>query len=108
MTVWTFESNLMWSSKLRQSLRILGHECVLLKDVPAEGTADVAIVNLGEGEPKTLIASLTERGVPTIAHAGHKEKELHDLGREAGATLLATNSEISHKLPDLLEKAAKE
>ena len=106
MTVWAFESNLMWSSKLRQSLRILGHECVLLKEVPAEGTADVAIVNLGEGDPKALIAALKGRGVPSIGHAGHKEKELHDLGRDAGASLLATNSEIAHKLPDLLEKAA--
>jgi hypothetical protein len=104
MTVWTFESNLMWSSKLRQSLRILGHECVLLKEVPSEGTADLAIVNLSEGDPKALIAALRARGVPSLAHAGHKEKELHDLGKEAGATLLATNSEITHKLPDLLEK----
>lgn len=98
----------MWSSKLRQSLRILGHECVLLKEVPAAGMADVAIVNLGDGDPKALIAALTQRGIPSIAHAGHKEKELHDLGREAGATLLATNSEMTHKLPDLLQKATAE
>lgn len=94
----------MWSSKLRTSLRHLGHECLVLREVPAEGTADVAIVNLGEGDPKALIAALAGRGVPTLAHAGHKEKELHDLGREAGATRLATNSEMARKLPDLLQK----
>ena len=107
MTVWTFEQNLMWSSKLRQSLRMLGHECLLLREVPAEGTADAAIVNLGEGDPKALLAALAARGIPTVAHAGHKEKELHDLGRESGATLLATNSEITHKLPDILLKLAE-
>lgn len=104
MTVWTFETNLMWSSRFRQSLKLLGHECVILREIPAEGTADAAIVNLGDGDPKALIAALRERGVPSIAHAGHKEKELHELGREAGATILATNSEITHKLPDLLAK----
>ena len=95
----------MWSSKLRQSLRLLGHESTVLRKVPAEGTADRAIVNLGEGDPKALIAALKARGVPTIAHAGHKEKELHEIGREAGATVLATNSELSNKLAEMLDRA---
>lgn len=106
MTVWAFESNLMWSSKLRQSLRLLGHECVMLREVPAEGSADVAIVNLGEGDPATLIAALRARGVPTIAHAGHKEKELQELGRASGATTLVTNSELANKLAQVLDRAA--
>ena len=104
MTLWAFETNLMWSSKLRQSLRLLGHECLVLKAVPEEGTADAAIVNLGEPGASELLAALGARGVPTIAHAGHKEKDLHDLGRAAGATILATNSEMANKLPALLEK----
>ena len=106
MTVWLFESNLMWSSKLRQSLRLLGHESTVLREVPAEGTADRAIVNLGEGDPRALIAALTARGVPTIAHAGHKEKDLHEIGREAGATTLATNSELANKLAEILDRVA--
>lgn len=106
MTIWVFEPNLMWSGKLRQSLRLLGHDAVVLRAIPAEGTADAAIVNLSETvpEPRELLAALRERGVPAVAHAGHKEKELHDLGREAGASLLATNSELSHKLPNILQK----
>ncbi len=96
----------MWSSKLRQSLRLLGHECLVLREIPAEGVADVAIVNLGEGDPTSLIAGLRTRGVPTIAHAGHKEKELQELGRAAGATTLVTNSELANKLPEVLLRAA--
>ncbi len=91
----------MWSAKLRQSLRLLGHEGVVLREVP-EGTADAAVVNLGEGDPAALIAALRARGVPTIAHAGHKEKDLHEVGREAGATVLVTNSELANKLADVL------
>lgn len=109
MTVWVFETNLMWSSKLKQSLRMLGHEALVLRDLPEEGSADVAIVNLSEKspEPGTLIAALSERGIPSIAHAGHKEKELHEIGREAGASRLATNSEMAWKLPELLASVQK-
>lgn len=110
MTVWVFETNLMWSSKLKQSLRLLGHESAILRNMPEEGTADAAIVNLGERdpEPTTLIAALNGRGIPSIAHAGHKEKELHELGREAGATCLVTNSELTHKLPEILAGVQKQ
>jgi hypothetical protein len=66
--------------------------------------AGAAIVNLGDrslpaGE---LVAKLHELGVKVIAHAGHKEKDLHALGREAGADVLATNSQLTFKLPELL------
>ena len=95
----------MWSSKLRQSLRLLGHEGTVMREVPEEGRADVAIVNLGEGDPAALVAALQKRGVPTVAHAGHKEKELQEVGRAAGATILVTNSEMANKLAEVLDRA---
>ena len=106
MTVWVFETNLMWSAKLRQSLRLLGHEGLVLREIPAEGLADVAIVNLGEGDPAALLAALRARGVPSVAHAGHKERELREIGRAAGATTLVTNSELANKLAEVLVRAA--
>jgi len=68
----------------------------------------VAIVNLGSRamDPAALVDALREKGVYVIAHAGHKEKELHELGRTLGCDRLATNSEITHKLPQLLEEAS--
>ena len=105
MKVLVFESNLMWSSKLAQTLRGFGHEPVLLSnaaEIPCG--AQAAIINLGQPtpDPAELSAKLKAAGVPVIAHAGHKEKELMELGRSLNVDVLTTNSELTNKLPDIL------
>jgi glucuronate isomerase len=104
MRVLVLESNLMWSARLVQSLRGLGHEPILNADVLST-EADAAIVNLSDARMTESVAALHQRGVRVIAHAGHKEKQLHELGRDAGVDILATNSEITFKLPELLQRA---
>jgi hypothetical protein len=107
MKVLVFESNLMWSARLVKSLQAIGHEAEVRPSWPSEtDKADAAIVNLGESpEPVTkLVARLKELKIKTIGHAGHKEKDLHELGKEAGCDVLATNSELTFKLEDLLAK----
>ena len=42
-----------------------------------------------------------------IAHAGHKEKELLELGKDLEVDRLATNSELTYKLPQILEELRK-
>lgn len=82
-----------------------GHEATLLGPGKPWPEADVAIVNLGETayKPEELVPKLRAQGIRVLAHAGHKEKELHELGRQIGCDRLATNSELTHKLPALLE-----
>lgn len=63
--------------------------------------ADVAIVNLGELDA-AVVAALQAAGTKVIGHAGHKESQRLEFGREAGCDLIATNSEIHHKLPAIL------
>lgn len=92
----------MWSARLVQSLRALGHVAQVL-NAPA-GEADMAIINLGEARAASLVESLKVLGVPVLAHAGHKETELLELGRSLGVDRLATNSELTHKLPSLLSQ----
>lgn len=107
MRVLIFEPNLMWSSRLNQSLRKLGHEPLLRTALPVESEgADAAIVNLGEVklDARTLVAKLHELGVPVIAHAGHKEKELQELGKAAGVEVLASNSQLTFKIEELLNR----
>jgi hypothetical protein len=90
-----------------QTVRMLGHEPVLRNRLPEESEgAHAAIVNLGDPalDPKALVAKLHDLGVRVIAHAGHKEKDLLTLGREAGVDLLASNSELTFKLENLLEQ----
>lgn len=108
MTVLVYEDNLLWSSRLSLSLRRLGHDPLLLsKPMPQAG--DVAIVNLGSDgiEADVLVPLLRAMGVIVIGHAGHKEKELLTLGRGAGCHILATNSELTHKIEGLLVRAAE-
>ena len=106
--VLVFEDNLLWSSRLLKSLQALGHEPLLLKALPETlPNAPIAIVNLGSAkiEPVGLVKFLKAAGVFVIGHAGHKEKDLHELGRQAGCDLLASNSEITFKLDSLLKRA---
>lgn len=105
MTVLVFEDNLMWSARLRQSLRALGHEATMLASLPEElPDADAAIVNLGSAkiDPTQLVERLKAAGIYVIAHAGHKEKELRQLGKDLGCDRLASNSELTFRLGDLL------
>jgi hypothetical protein len=103
MRVLIYEDNLMWSSRLVKSLTALGHE-PLLRTKPVAEFADFAIVNLGSQTLPAgdLVPSLTELGVKVIGHAGHKERDLLELGRQVGCQILATNSELTFKLENLL------
>ncbi len=100
MRVLVFERNLMWSSKLVQSLKALGHEALLVTAVSPG--ASVAIVNLSDPGVGERVSELHAAGAKVIGHAGHKEKELLELGRLAGVDVLATNSELTFKLPEIL------
>ena len=104
MKVWIFESNLMWSSRFVNTVRGSGHEAEVTTTFP-EGTADVAIINLGDPNVSDTAKKLTDRGIYTIAHAGHKEKELIELGKQIKVDRIATNSEITNKLPQMLDDA---
>ncbi len=106
MRVAVFEDNLMWSARLIQSLKALGHEPTLVTKVEEEwGNPEAAIVNLGSStlQATVLVPQLHEIGAKVIGHAGHKEKDLLTLGAEAGCDTVATNSELTFKLQALLE-----
>jgi len=93
----------MWSARLLQSLRALGHAGLVLTSVPNElPEARAAIVNLGSPNAAMLVPKLKEKGIYVIAHAGHKEKDLRELGNQLGVDRLASNSELTFKLADLL------
>jgi hypothetical protein len=99
-----FEDNLMWSSRLVKTLTSLGHEVRVVTTTPDEiGNARVAIVNLGSAAFRGLVPGLKAKGIHVIGHAGHKEKDLLELGREAGCQTLATNSELTFKIPAILQ-----
>lgn len=108
MTLAIYEDNLMWSVRLSTAAKALGHEAVVIgKREAAPKGAKVAIVNLGSAnfEPEKLVPELLAQAVVVIGHAGHKEKDLLALGQAAGCSILATNSELTHKFREILERA---
>ncbi len=109
--VLVFEDNLMWSSRLVQTLKGLGYEPVLCKSIPTGfGNAKLAIVNLGSPTmaPNELVPLLRSNGIHVIGHAGHKEKEILELGRIAGCDTLTTNSELTFKIEGILNRIFKQ
>lgn len=97
------EDNLLWSSRLKQTLAAFGHEPIVAS-VPQE--CDAAIIALGRNTMVEDVAALRAKGAFVIGHAGHKEKDLHQAGKDAGCDRLATNSELTNKLPQILEEIA--
>jgi hypothetical protein len=105
MRVLIFEDNLMWGPRLNKSVAAFGHEPSVVTKIPTEiPPADLAIVNLSSLSlpPSDLIPRLKEAGIKILAHAGHKEKESHALGKDLGCDRLVTNGEITHKLEQIL------
>jgi len=110
MRILIYEENLMWSARLQRSLAALGHEPVLRTKMPVEAEeADLAVVNLASRaiSAEELVPKLRGWGIFVIAHAGHKEKELRELGARLECDRLATNSELTHRLAALLDEAEK-
>lgn len=109
MKILVYEDNLMWSPRLAKTISSLGHEPIILRR-PELQTGDLAIVNLGDARfaPQTLVPALRAQGVHVIGHAGHKELELHELGRQIGCDQLATNRELTYSLGRLLKSAGFE
>ncbi len=110
MRVVILEDNLFWSVRLAKSVTALGHEAHVVAhlDDPAP-PAEVAIVNLGSPsfENGAVVARLRAAGAYVIGHAGHKEGDVLDGGRAAGCDRVASNSEVTHRLADLLDEAVR-
>jgi hypothetical protein len=107
MVVAVYEDNLIWSARLERSIRSLGHEPIIAVSLPAPAGAEVAVVNMNSPriDARALIPALKSAGLYVIAHAGHKERELRELGVELGADRVASNSELTFKIEQLLGPA---
>lgn len=110
MRVLILDENLVWNARLKLGVESLGHEAVVLYAPGGLPAAEVAIVNLGSRAfpPDEWIPRLRSVGVRVVAHAGHKEKPLLAQGKEAGADLIVTNGELTHKLSDILARATSD
>lgn len=99
------ERNLLWSSRVKQTLESLGHAVTVAAAAPEQLDFDIALVGL-TGDSLSEIGRLREAGIFVIGHAGHKEKELIARGLAAGCSKVLSNSELTFKLPQALEALA--
>ena len=109
MKVLILEDNLMWGPRLAKSVAAFGHEPIVVSKPPDSlPDADVAILNLGSAsfDASEWVPKIRAKGIKIVAHAGHKEKELHELGRALGCDRLATNSELTNKIEQILSELA--
>ena len=107
MTVLILDENLIWSERLRLGVKALGHDPTVASAPGGEPVADIAIVNLGSRvfPPTEWIPKLKAASVTIIAHAGHKEKPLLQLGEDTGADIVVSNGTLTHKLDEVLASA---
>ncbi len=109
--VLVIEPDLLWSSRISQTLKASDIPFQLASKVPdsAEGIA-VAIVPLSCKllSPEACIPALLHLGIPVIAHAGHRDAELLQLGRDLNATQVVTNGSLARSLPTILRQFLQE
>lgn len=107
MKVIIANSNLLWSRRLEKTIQSLGHSLAIISSKGSQTPkGDLAIVNLAEisFSPFEMIRTLRDAGIPVIAFAGHKEKELWKRAKEAGADRIVSNGEITFKLSNILSE----
>lgn len=97
MKILLLEYDLLWSIRLKKSFETLGHEVSVSPTGELVDGPDVAIVNLSSRRysPSEVIQSLQTNQVKVIAHAGHKENHLLEVGHSAGADYVCTNGELA-------------
>lgn len=107
MKIAVYEDNLIWSARLDKSIRALGHEAVILSNLEVPEGIERAIVNLSSPtiDPRPLVEMLKSASIPIIAHAGHKETALRELGLDLGVDQLVSNSQLTFKLAEILGPA---
>lgn len=104
---------LMFSTRLRDTARLLGHECEVVRRAPEvagrlEGT-DVVVIDLmvAGGGALDAVAAARAAGVPVVAYGEHVQADVLAAAREAGADEVWTRSEFTRRLGGFLGEAAR-
>lgn len=99
----------MWSARITSSLKAAGYETVVYEGKGDLPEAEVAVVSMGAGRfsATDVVRGLVSKGVKVAGHAGHSEKELQKVGREAGCSMMVTNSYLATNAVDVVAGLVK-
>jgi CheY-like chemotaxis protein len=99
---------LMFSTRLRDTSRQLGHDCEIVRraaDVPDRlaGT-DLVVIDLmvAGGGALDAVKAAGAAGVVVVAYGEHVQADVLQAARDAGADQVLTRSEFAYRLPVLL------
>lgn len=100
--------DLMFSTRLRDAARHLGHDCEVVRraaDVAGrlEG-ADLVVIDLmvAGGGALEAVEVARDAGAVVVAYGEHVRADVLQAAREAGADQVLTRSEFAFRLPALL------
>jgi hypothetical protein len=100
--------DLMFSTRLRDTARQLGHECEVVRrasDVAGHlAGADLVVIDLmvAGGGALEAVEVARDAGVVTVAYGEHVRADVLQAARDAGADEVLTRSEFTRRLPGLL------
>jgi hypothetical protein len=101
-------SDLMFSTRLTDTARALGHECAVIRDPDGLSdriaAADLVVIDLDitTGDAVAAVHAATAAGRPVVAYGGHVEVERLQAARDAGADAVLSRGEFTNRLPELL------
>ncbi|KAA0239994.1 MAG: hypothetical protein EDM74_02315 [Armatimonadetes bacterium] len=107
MKVWLFETNLLWSERLKSGLLALGYEVEQVSPAAVpDGAADLVIASLTEiaKAPPDFVQLLKSRSAKIIGHAGHVETDLFQLGSDLGFDAVFPNGKVANRLEAVLKE----
>lgn len=101
-------SDLMFSTRLGDAARRLGHDCTLVRrpeDLETHlGGADLVVVDLNvtTGDGLDAVRTACAAGRPVIAYGEHVQADRLEEARQIGAEAVMSRGEFTQRLPELL------
>ncbi len=94
-------SDLLFASKVTETLAAAGHEVALVAAVgdPALEDASILIVDLAEVDPATAVAA----GKPVLGFYPHTDAAVRDRAHAAGVDVAVPRSRFVREMPALVE-----
>jgi hypothetical protein len=99
--------DLMFGSRIEESLGAAGHEVTLLPSIAEAGElerTDLLIADL-DREPAAAVVGL---GKPVLGFYSHTEVETRRVAEAAGVDLVVPRSRMAREMPELVERLLSE
>ena len=95
-------ADLMFASRIEETLRAAGHEVVVVptfEAIEAQGGADLVIADLAEIDP----GELQRAGHPVLGFYSHVDVDTRHRAEAAGVDVVVPRSRMAREMPELVE-----